>query len=434
MANLQACFFLVVCGVANKTRAYSLGRYCRDERTGELLHVLSDVRRVQSSTVSAIWYEGINNVTNLQERIDLICDAPLFSSGHVVASVLSCERSVKQRVTPPVPPVLPLGPLDFSNQTRNTLCHLGESHDFSLNAADGFRYSALAPVRRGDLRGQSPVFRESLLPCDEASPTTATIRLRMMETATQFCLQKSCPLEGMPLVVDIFRMALSMSRSRILSNGQNALTVLMTEPPWPYDAASGSSFPVDILPIVNAHPSSDTPVIDLLGEPLDDRIQPSPHDPSLVADWYAMSPIDSTANCLEADLREDQPISGLEPSGGSAVEPTAIEPVESMNVASALGRVSSEFSKKEWLLLQKVERRRLNNIAAAKRSNAKRRAAYQTLEKSLELLKSLEAVLVTRKEKLVAENKEMSLQLQSLGTSKGFSDKSQSVGCFLKHP
>lgn len=423
MANLSARFFLVVCGVSNKTRAYSLGRYCRDERTGELLHVLSDVRRVQSSTVSTIWYEGINKVTDMQERIDLICDAPLFSSGRVVASVLSCERSVKQRMTPPVPPVLPLGPLDFSNQTRNTLCHLGESHDFSLNAADGFRNNVLAPLRRGDVRGQSPVFRESLISCDEASPMTTAIRLRMMETATQFCLQRNCPLEGMSVVVGMFRMALSMSRSRILSGAQDALTVSMTEPLWPYDAASGSSFPVDIMPIVNAHPNSDTPDIALLDVPLDDRIRPSPQDPSQAADWYAMSPIESRASCLEADLRAGQPISGLVPSGGSAVGPAAIGPVESTNVTSALGSVPSGVSKKEWLQHQKVERRRLNNIAAAKRSNAKRRAAYKTLENSLELLKSLEAVLVTRMEELVAENMEMSSQLQSLGVTEGFSDK-----------
>lgn len=399
------------------TRHMSLGRYCRDERTGEILHVVSDVRRVHSSTVSAIWYDGIrgSGAPGLQERMDILCDSALFATGRVVDSVIRCERSVKERLVHVLPPVLPEGPADFSHQVGNMACHSGRSRDFSLKPSDGFVDGRLLPVRMGSITG-APVFEEEMLPCNELSPLTAHLRMQLMESATQFIMARETPILGMCIVVDLYRTALSICRERVLSGGTEALAVLLAEPAVESDVGSPSSVVVGFMPNVISSCTFENPSVLHLGDvDHDDRpnvfvncqgegaslrdgstgrtAHISPFDVPMQANNAAAA---SSSTMAAASFSvNDLPLN----AGGGDLVASARPP---------------KLNGRDWQNQQKLVSRRAQNIAAAKRSNAKRKLARENLERNLGLLKSLEDVLSKRRDALAAENKELREKVRRL--------------------
>lgn len=200
-------------GERGAARALSVGRYCIDNRTAETLEVVKDVRLLNSSTVSAIWYEGRSPSSDLQERLDIVCDAALFAMGRFVDSVISFQRSVKQMLTPASAPlILPGGAQDFTHQVRNAAFgHTGRWLDFCFKSLAGYVGDSLVHVRQRDVQGVTPAVLSFLYPCDEGSPETAAMRICLIETASRFVMDMPHPMLGLPVVVDTYRTALFVS-------------------------------------------------------------------------------------------------------------------------------------------------------------------------------------------------------------------------------
>lgn len=112
-----------------RSRLMVMGRYARDEQTGEMLTILQDLRP-DAALVSLLWL-GPALGDFVRERLDIVCDASVFATGRMEDSVLRCERTV--RVGGGIPAgLLPEGPLDMRH-CRSNLGHLaGSSQDFLM--------------------------------------------------------------------------------------------------------------------------------------------------------------------------------------------------------------------------------------------------------------------------------------------------------------
>lgn len=180
-----------------KSRLMVMGRYARDEQTGEMLTILQDLRP-DADLVSLLWL-GPALGDFVRERLDIVCDASVFATGRMQDSVLRCERTV--RVGGGIPAgLLPEGPLDMRHCRSNVGHLVGSSQDFLMGL---------------------PAFQEQL----EISDISA--RDHLMSIAVQSRVGTLSPgALGVEAAVTLYKTALDISMLRLsemtISAGENA--------------------------------------------------------------------------------------------------------------------------------------------------------------------------------------------------------------------
>lgn len=105
------------------SRRYQVGRYVRDERTGEIMYVMSGL---PPTTVTIMWIgppQGAGR--RVRKCISIQCDAALFARGKIVTSVLRSETTVRVQALPAVRLQLPTSATDLTPSLPNMRTYAG---------------------------------------------------------------------------------------------------------------------------------------------------------------------------------------------------------------------------------------------------------------------------------------------------------------------
>jgi hypothetical protein len=465
-------------------RKFSQGRYIRDERTGEILYMVCDVRAAEVETISLIWVgppQGSGG--KVRETVSVTCDARLFAAGALVESVMRCEHTVRVSAVPYVPMRLPASPTDLSNNASNMESYAGPT--------DGYIVPRSSPLarRRIDLAAGRHIFSSNVLALGHTTPRGVMLRNALLKIAVQGRMAAPTPMRwAMAPVVEIYLQALERagdavaarrlglpSDDTIFDASEDAVVALLAAPsPLSSWAGTGSdSSGPEIgsesrclaacvtsgLPMVMscAAPISaacfgsanGSELRQLLTSTLSDvpmamshAAPASPHglrtgsanespllstrmssDVAMVTSYPAQAGTNSVA-----DLRgvegggnmspfQEQFAPGLmtfapAPPSSHFALPLFESRAPAAAMSSSPGCSGAERFEQE--LAAKVARRRASNIAAAKRSNAKRKQAVNELYTTLELAKQLRSTLTLRVTELREEN--AALKVALLGT------------------
>lgn len=459
-------------GAILTARSHSHGRYIRDERSGEILYVLTDVRPwVQ--TLSLVWVgPPLGADGRLRETISLTCDAALFSAGALVRSVLRCEHVVRVTAAPFTPLTLPASPTDISVNARNMEVYAGDT--------DGYLVPRRPRARREiDLSDGRRIFTSTVFMLRHESPRGAELRGTLLGIAVQARLgEVSPPRWAVTLVVDAYLHALQAAARGV---ERRQLVGGDFEENAAYHAADGALAelfggeaadlsPGTMLPIGSAgwgrvrdedmrhrlvlaastngnrYEFADVSAVPELQESglpdvvlattdvdaasprvrrgLDEGIAllpppPAPDVPSL--------PFDAGGEGSDGQggVRASAGAVSMRPEKtGAEMDAAKTEATKKAQTGAAKkGAAETEAAKNaaaenaaaEKTAAEKAAVRRARNIAAAKRSNAKRKQAFAELVATLELARSLRERLAAREGELRRENAALRAQASASG-------------------
>lgn len=168
------------------------GRFCRDERTGETVHVMSDLRGHQLETVTLMWLGGAGRDSRARERMDFLCDATLFATGRIVQSVFRCEHTVRVNSQDSPLSVVPSHGTDFSQAGNNMAFYGGRSEEFLVSKGGGggelTLYGSVA-VETG-----KPLYSENFSGEDFEDDSVRSARFNILRAVTQVKLTMIDPL------------------------------------------------------------------------------------------------------------------------------------------------------------------------------------------------------------------------------------------------
>jgi hypothetical protein len=423
------------------SRLMVMGRYARDEETGEMLTILTDLSTGSDAVVSLLWL-GPAVGEYVRERVDIVCDAAMFSEGRIAESVIRCERTVRVGGGQAAG-LLPTSPMDMRNCGRNMGHLTGLSQDFVLGL---------------------PAFEEQMEASDDL------VRHQLILTAVQCKVAQIPPgTMGVSVGVQLYQVALQASLERLtkmskyLSGAEcgfaanDAATVVELNEETLLEGGAGSgadgSGLVDGgLGISGGLGLHGGPGVGKLSDPgpvLLDGLDPNAMIPALTG-WNQgglLSPslgvpwlIDHTsimhlgrsdARELGCDREHDKDKAVGEASF-SRVEPpptlpnssshVTIPPTTTTAAAAAAAAATATATKKQCASSTSAARlgvagggvteaaearkalRRAKNIEAARRSNQRRKRAYDELCRVVELARKTEAKLRAREAELVIEN------------------------------
>jgi hypothetical protein len=412
-------------------RNFSIGRYVRCELSGEILYCVSDVHAGNIETISIVWVgppQGDGG--KVRETVSVTCDARLFAAGMLVDSIITSEYTV--RVSARFEPgVLPTSPTDLSQNSRNMAPYHGP--------VDGYIVPRRPRSGRAiDLSHGRQIFSTSLESLPYGAPRGNMLRAKLLEIAVHDRALQPTPLRwAMSPVVEVYLQALERAQAAVDARRlglrsddsffdftEGAIVDMYDAVTPPASAASGSvsaeasagvlpspqsPFSMDpwIVPPLNsraaampfaagelgrfsfsalvAHPTTAQPLSPVLVNSVTpQQVAPVPVDPATAAAAGAVSFAAAAEHTPAAVPLAPAPRSApgrLTPAAAAAAE---ADPVRALQAKRA--------------------QRREDNIAAARRSNAKRKAAYEELVCSLELAKELERVLRERERALRDEN------------------------------
>lgn len=424
-----------------RTRSLSIGRYCRNEATGEALHVLSDVRDGSSSTVSLIWFGPRREDTLACERMDVICDAAKFAAGTLLGSVIRCERTTRVRDGPPRPPLrLPKSPTDLSVCAENVTYFSGVSRDFVAT----WRPKGTAALTAAPADGGTLAFTESFSSLDGSKLQSCTLRHMLVGIAVQARMGHYSPVHWtMSPVTAAYAMALRISATwaaadrsptALEARGEsgvdgvaNVTSSSATAPPHETVAPSGGAATCKSFrqTAVTATPRvgpemrgvSDASAVPFLG--VSRNLSQGPFaapaaSQASTSSSPARSPLLARAPC-RCPSRCPRPCPCPRPrpfptaaraSASAAALPSlpATAPAPDQELSSGQVQARGQAPDDRERMLEETRRkhsaRRARNIEAAKRSNARRKAANVELAQQLELAQAVERVLRRREAEL----------------------------------
>lgn len=204
-------------------RAFSGGRYIRDERNGEILYVLSDLRGRLVDTVSLISVgPPYGPDGRARETTTLFCDAVPFAAGRLIDSVVSYSHTVRwQTGAPPAQPHVPANALDLSSNIANMACYAGTTDVFvvpeqALVGADGkLRRQQPVPAAGVDPRVGGRRVLTSFVDSLAHGPSHV-LRAYLMSVAVQSRAGEAAPVRwGMSPMVDTYATALENATRRV---------------------------------------------------------------------------------------------------------------------------------------------------------------------------------------------------------------------------
>lgn len=134
------------------------GRFFRDERRGEMFHVICDLRNSELATVSLFWTGPVLGPDyEARERPDFLCDASFFKIGRINQGTLQCEHTV--RLSSDSCPVSKFSrhSMDFSKVRNNmAFCHM-RSQDFEVIGGKG--NTVVLQIGAVAVRPDQPIFK-----------------------------------------------------------------------------------------------------------------------------------------------------------------------------------------------------------------------------------------------------------------------------------
>lgn len=191
-------------------RNFAVGRYCRDERSGELLYILSDISASSLDTVSVVWIGPPQGERGrVRERISVTCNASLFAAGALLESIMTSEYTVEVNSAGERPSILPSSAIDLSNNASNM-----ESHTGSI---DGYLVPRSRLCGRTiDMMFSRQIYSTSLESLTSDRPCGLRLRRQLVEIAVQrqFLQARPMPWEMSP-VVELYMHALHQAIATI---------------------------------------------------------------------------------------------------------------------------------------------------------------------------------------------------------------------------